>query len=179
MPVLEGGGGLLAVQTEVRVVLSGIAGERFMVDRPLVSMMGKMPFFFQRVEDLGSLPEGKEHESKNQQPTDRLPSAPVSHGSKIISCRRRPGPRHDPFLDQALRVGRDLPVAGYRFRLPEGGDRGCRVPDPKSTANFRSIECRSGNSAGGASGESEGSGCGGNEESSWSDPVRICTGAEG
>ena len=32
---------------------------------------------------------------------------------------------------------------------------------------------------GGASGESEGSGCCGNEESSWSDPVRICTGAEG
>ena len=73
MPVLKGGGGLLAVQTEVRVVLSGIAGERFMVDRPLVSMMGKMPFFFQRVEDLGSLPEAKEHKSKNQQPADQLP----------------------------------------------------------------------------------------------------------
>ena len=73
MPVLEGDGGLLAVQTEVRMVLSGIAGERFMVDHPLVSMMGKMPFFFQRVEDLSSLPEGKEHESKNQQPADRLP----------------------------------------------------------------------------------------------------------
>ena len=29
---------------------------------------------------------------------------------------------------------------------------------------------------GGASGESEGSGCCGNEESGWSDPVRICTG---
>ena len=34
-------------------------------------------------------------------------------------------------------------------------------------------------SLGGASGESEGSGCCGNEESGWSDPVRICTGAEG
>ena len=32
---------------------------------------------------------------------------------------------------------------------------------------------------GGASGKSEGSGCCGNEESGWSDPVRICTGAEG
>ena len=60
------------MKTEVRMVLSGLAGKLFVVNRPRVPMMREMPFFFQRMKDLSSLDQAEERESKNQQPADRF-----------------------------------------------------------------------------------------------------------
>ena len=60
------------MKTKVGVLLSGITGQWLVVDRSHMPVVRQMPFFLQGVEDLGSLPQDKEHESKNQQPTDRF-----------------------------------------------------------------------------------------------------------
>ena len=75
----QGWGELLAVKTKVGVLLSGITGQWLVVDRSHMPVVRQMPFLLQGMEDLGSLPQDKEHKSKTQQPADRLSQVPASH----------------------------------------------------------------------------------------------------
>ena len=95
-------------------------------------------------------------------------------------------------VEQALPEGRGIEEVvadkGYHRQAADGGP-GCGgdlrsyVSEPRRGKRRWRGETGRGRKRcmriGGASGESEGSGCYGNEESGWSDPVRICTGAEG
>ena len=84
----QGWGELLAVKTKVGVLLSGITGQWLVVDRSHMPVVRQMPFLLQGMEDLGSLPQDKEHKSKTQQPADRLSRVPASHDQATIPQRR-------------------------------------------------------------------------------------------
>ncbi len=61
------------MKTKVGVVFAGIAWERFVKHCSHMLVVRQMPLLFQCMEDLDSLPKGKEDKGKDQQPGDEFP----------------------------------------------------------------------------------------------------------